>query len=96
VKAATTTLDYPLTHAEDATGRTPPWAWRLTAMVAGMVAAALVGRAIKAGQGRMRSRSTLVRWSAALALTAVAGVAAAKSRTLAQGAVTRAWNRRSA
>jgi hypothetical protein len=95
VKAATTPLDNPPTRAQDAASRTPPWAWQLVAMAAGMVAAALVGKAVKAGM-RSGSRSSLVRWSAALAGTAVAAFAAAKGRDLAQGAVTRAWSRRSA
>jgi hypothetical protein len=93
MKAATTST--PPTRAQNAVNRTPPWAWQLAAMVAGMVAAALVGKAVKAAM-RSSSRSSLVRFSAALAGTAVAGLAASKGRDLAQGAVNRAWSERSA
>jgi hypothetical protein len=96
MQATTTPPNDRLRRMQDAGSRTPPWAWRLAATVAGMAAAALVGKAIKAGRGRMRSRSALVRWPAALALTAVAAIAASKGRDLARGAVTQAWNRRSA
>jgi hypothetical protein len=95
VQATTTPLDQPLSRAEEVASRTPPWAWRLAAIVAGMAVAALVGRAVKAGM-RTGSRSTVARWSAALAGTAVAGIAASMGRDLAHGAVTRAWDRRSA
>jgi hypothetical protein len=95
VKVATTPPDNPPTRAQDAARRTPPWAWQLAAIVAGMVAAALVGKAVKAAM-RSSSRSSLVRFSAALAGTAVAGLAASKGRDLAQGAVNRAWSERSA
>jgi hypothetical protein len=91
----TTPPDNPRTRAQDAVRRSPPWAWQLAAMVAGMVAAALVGKAVKAAM-RSGSRSSLVRLSAALAGTAVAAIAAAKGREFAQGAVTREWSRRSA
>ena len=93
MRAATT--DDPSTRAQAAVSRTPPWAWQLAAMGAGMVAAAVVGKAVKAAM-RSGSRSRLVRWSAALAGTAVAGVAASKGREFAQGAVNRTWSRRSA
>ncbi len=95
MKAATTPRNRPPTRAQDLVSRTPPWAWRLAAMVAGMFAASLVGKVVKAGM-RSGSRSSLVRLSAALAGTAVAAIAASKGRDVAQGAVTRAWSRRSA
>ena len=92
MQATTTQPDNRLSRMKDTASRTPPWAWRLAATGAGMVAAALVGKAVRAGEGRLRSRSALVRWAVALTGTAVAGIAASKGRNLAQGAVTRAWS----
>ncbi len=93
MKAAPT--DHQPTRAQNAVSRTPPWAWQLAAMVAGIVAAAVVGKTVRAVM-RSGSRSRLVRLSAAMAGTAVASLAASKGRDLAQGAVNRAWSERSA
>jgi len=99
VKAARTTpFDNPIARAKDAAGQSPPWLWRLAAMCAGMAAAALVGKAFKAGQGKIRKDSSRRGWPAALVgaagSAALAGIAASVGRNLAHGAVTRAWNRR--
>lgn len=98
MKASATPFDKPLARAHDVAGRTPPWAWRLAATAAGMAAAALVGKAARAGQGRIRTNSRRVGWAAALVgaagSAALAGVAASIGRNVAQGAVNRAWRRR--
>jgi hypothetical protein len=94
VKARKTSLDEPLSRAQDAVGRTPPWAWRLAAMGAGMAAATLVNRVVRAGHSRVRGKSDRAGWLAALAGAAVAAAAASAGRRAAQGAVTEAWTRR--
>ncbi len=94
--ARTTPFDNPIARARDASGQAPPWAWRIAAMVAGLVTASLIKGAVGAGQKRIRGKSSADRigWLAALAGAAAAGIAASVGRRAAQHAVTNAWTRR--
>jgi hypothetical protein len=97
VKAARTTpFDNPIASVKDAAGHSPPWLWRIGAMVAGVAAAALINRAVRAGQKRLRGKKSpdQIGWVAAAVGAAVAGLAASFGRRAAQHAVTNAWTRR--
>jgi hypothetical protein len=97
VKAARTTpFDNPIARAKDASGQPPPWLWRIAAMGAGIATAALINRAMRAGQKRLRGKKSpdQVGWVAAGVGAAVAVIAASVGRRAAQHAVTNAWTRR--